>query len=133
MEVVYNNHEYKESANHLLDVGGIDIERHEEFTYTANAWGTTTYEVNGGEISFGSFFESSFVDGTQAVQHIRQFNPPGYILPGDIDEVYERSYGGWGLFGGFVKFNLSPSGSTLELLNGDKVTAILNRIGSVGG
>jgi len=132
MEVVYNNHEYKESADRLLDVGGIDIERHEEFTYTANAWGTTTYEVNGGEISFGSFFESSFVDGTQTVHHIRQFNPSN-VIGADIDEVTERSYGGWGLFGGFVKFNLSPSGSTLELLNGDKVTAILNRGGSVGG
>jgi len=133
MEVVYNNHEYKESADRLLSVLGIDIERHEEFTYTANAQGITTYEVNGDEISFGSFFESSFVDGTQTVHHIRQFNPPGYILPGDIDEVTERSYGGWGLFGGFVKFSLSPSGSTLQFLNGDEVQAILNRVGSAGG
>jgi hypothetical protein len=132
MEVVYNNHEYKESADRLLDVGGIDIERHEEFTYTANARGTTTYEVNGGEISFGSFFENSYVDGTQTVHHIRQFNPSN-VIGADIDEVTERSYGGWGLFGGFVKFNLSPSGSTLELLNGDKITAILNRVGSAGG
>ena len=133
MEVVYNNHEYKESADRLLSVLGIDIERHEEFTYTANAQGTTTYEVNGDEISFGSFFESSYVDGTQTVHHIRQFNPPGYILPGDIDEVIEQSYGGWGLFGGFVKFSLSPSGSTMQFLNGDEVQAILNRVGSACG
>jgi hypothetical protein len=131
MEVVYNNHEYHVFADRLLDVG-IEIERHEEFTYTANAQGVSTYEVDDDEISFGSFFESSFVDGTQTVHHIRQFNPPGYILPGDIDEVTERSYGGWGLFGGFTQFKLSPSGSTLELLNGNEVLAVLNRVGSAG-
>ncbi len=132
VEVVYNDHEYKVSADRLLNVGGIDIERHEEFTRTANARGSTTYEVDGDEISFGSFFESSYVDGRQTVHHIREFNPSNTI-GADIDEVTERSYGGWGLFGGFVKFNLSPSGSTMQFLNGDEVRAILNRVGSAGG
>ncbi|MGB8425396.1 MAG: hypothetical protein WCD88_06410, partial [Desulfobacterales bacterium] len=132
VEVVYNDHEYKESADRLLSVGGIDIERHEEFIYTANAQGSTTYEVAGDEISFGSFFESSFVDGTQTVHHIRQFNPSN-VIGADVDEVTERSYGGWGLFGGVKQFRLSPSGSALELINGNEVTAILNRVGSAGG
>ena len=132
MEVVYNDHEYKESADRIISLPGVgDIEKHEEITWTANAQGSTTYEVNGDEISFGSFFESSFVDGTQTVHHIIQFNPPGYILP--LDEVTEHSYGGWGLFGGFVKFSLSPSGSTMQFLNGNEVQAILNRVGSAGG
>jgi hypothetical protein len=134
MEVVYNNHEYKVHADRVLSVLGVDIAKHEEFTHTANAQGSTTYEVNGDEIIFNNYSsESSFVDGTETVHHIATFDPPGYILPGDIDEVIERSYGGWGLFGGITQFKLSASGSTMQFLNGDKVTAILDRVGSAGG
>lgn len=132
VEVVYDNHEYQTSDEDTLNVGGEIIFTYEEFTYTANASGMSTYEVNGDQIEFSDFFESSFVDGTQSVHHIKTYDPEN-LIGSNIDEIRERSYGGWGLFGGFVKFNLSPSGSTMQLLNGNEVTAILNRVGSAGG
>lgn len=132
VEVVYNDHEYQTYDEDTLNVGGEIIFTYEEFTYTANASGMSTYEVDGDQIEFSNFFESSFVDGTQSVHHIKTYDPED-VIGSNIDEIRERSYGGWGLFGGFVKFNLSPSGSTMQLLNGNEVTAILNRVGSAGG
>jgi len=127
--VVYDNHGYHVFADRTLSVGGIEIQRHEEFTHTTNAQGETSYEVDGKRIEFGSFFESSFLEGTETVHHIRQFNPANTI-GADIDDTKERDATGWGLFGGFPRFEFE-SNDTINFLSGDgEVEAVLNRVGS---
>lgn len=125
VEVVYDDWEYRVSDSDDLSVGGIDIERYEEFTYTTNAQGTTTYEVEGDSINFGHSFSSDFLEGTETVHHIRRYNPPNMIGP-DIDEETERPANGRNVFVGSPNYEL---GSTLRLIFWNR-EVILHRVGS---
>jgi hypothetical protein len=129
-EVVYDNFEYRVYADTTLSVGGMTGVRHEEFTFTRNASGVTTYEVDGDEISFGHSFESSYLEGTETIHHIRTYSPPGFLSDA-VDEVTTADATGWGMFGGYPKFALESGGSVLRFVTG--ITVTLNRVGSDGG
>jgi hypothetical protein len=130
-EVVYSAFSYGFVKDTQLDIGGIPTLRHEELTYTTNASGTTTYEVDGDYIEFGDFFEGSYLVGTEQVHQVNKHSP---MLPGgDLDEVRQRDDAdGIGLFGGDVKFQLRPGGIVMSILGpNDRVEAVLNRTESV--
>jgi hypothetical protein len=131
--VVYDGFGTKVHKDVELDVGGVTVNRHEEFIKTANAQGVTTYQIDGDQIEFGHFFESNYLTGTETVHQIRQFDPPGYIS-GGIDETTTRSYGGIGLFASIKGFSLSPNGGTMELSYafGPQGPVLLYRSGAAG-
>jgi hypothetical protein len=128
-ELEYNNFEYRVSQEDDLNIGGLLVHRHEEFTYTTNAHGTTTYEVDGNEITFGHFSESSYLEGTETRRQVRIFDPSSSLYP-DLDEVTTRDASGLGLFGGFVDFDVQSNGNTLQWRFGDQVKATLSRAGA---
>jgi hypothetical protein len=78
-EVVYDNFEYRVYADTTLSVGGMTGIRHEAFTFTTNASGVISYEVDGNEITFGHSFESSYLEGVETVHHIRFYTPSGFL------------------------------------------------------
>jgi hypothetical protein len=129
-EVVYDGWGYRVFQDRLLDVGGVEIMRHEEFIRTTNATGTTTYEVDGDRIEFGEFFESAYLVGTETTRHIRMFNPANHIGP-DIDETTTESADGWGLFASFPRYELE--GGALRFLSpiNGSVSAVLYRANSI--
>ena len=126
-EVVYNNFEWGIHDDDTLSVLGQTIETHEEFIYTVNAQGTTTYEVNGDEIAFGDLFESSYLKGTETVHHIKTYDPPNTI-GADIDETSTRDPGGRDLFSGYADFSIQ--GSILQIRPESYLQARLTRVGS---
>jgi hypothetical protein len=128
-ELEYDNFEYRVSQEDDLNIGGLLVHRHEEFTYTTNAHGTTTYEVDGNEITFGHFSESSYLEGTETRRQVRIFDPSSSLYP-DLDEVTTRDASGLGLFGGFVDFDVQSNGNTLQWRFGDQVKATLSRAGA---
>jgi len=113
-EVVYAGWGYRNYKDTQLSVGGIDVLRHEEFIHTTDATGTTPYEVDGDQIRFDEFFESAYLEGTETVRQIREFNPPNTIGP-DIDETTTESADGRGLFAGIRTYELE--GGTLRFLS----------------
>ena len=124
VEVVYDQFEFRVSDTDILSVGGIDVEQYEEFTYTTNAQGVTTYKVDGDSIEFGDFFESSYLQGTETVHHIRRNDPPNTIGP-DIDETTVRDARGRDVFASIPRYEL---GSTLRLV-GPTREVVLHRVG----
>jgi hypothetical protein len=126
-EVVYDSFEYHLSRDSTVSLGEMQFQRHEEYTYTTNADGVTTYEVDGNEIAFGHVFESSYLEGTETLHRIRTYTPTSGLLE-DIDEVTTREATGWGMFSGYPKFELQSGGSVLRFVTG--ITVTLNRVGS---
>jgi hypothetical protein len=128
VDVVYDGWEYQvfDWDYGLIGIGGVSVDSYEEITRTINAQGTTTYEIDGDTIIFGHWWESDYMEGTEVVHHIKDFTPDGYILPGDIDEVFEASSPGYrDVFTGSPDYEL---GTTLRL-SGWK-DFVLHRIGS---
>jgi len=123
-EVVYSNFEYRIFDDDTLIILGEPVMEHEEFIYTTNAHGVTSYEVDGDEIAFGDVFESDYLEGTQEIHHIRT---SGGALGEDIDEILPRDPEGLYLFGGYVNFDIQSDGSVLQLRFGDRVQARLKR------
>lgn len=113
-EVAYSGWGYRIFQDDVLDVGGVEILRHEEFIHTTNATGSTTYEVEGDRIEFGEFSESAYLDGTETTRHVRTFDPANQI-GSNIDETTTDSADGWGLFAGIRTYELE--GGTLRFLN----------------
>jgi hypothetical protein len=131
-ELVYSNYEYRFTKTTQLyqEILELLVTRREEYTYTTNATGTTTYEVSGDEILFGDLFESDYLVGVEEVREVRKFEPQG-IIGNNSDESWERPPGGVGLFGLFVTFELEPGGGVMRILGvNDKVDAVLYRTGS---
>jgi hypothetical protein len=126
-EVVYDSFEYHLSRDSTVSLGNMQFNRHEEFTYTTNAEGVTTYEVDGNEIAFGHVFESSYLEGTETVHQVTTYTPSSGLLT-DIDEMTTREATGWGMFSGYPSFGLESSGSVLQFVTG--ITVTLNRVGS---
>ena len=131
-EVVYDNFEFRVFQDDTLSVGGIEIERHEEFTRTTNAQGVTTYEVFEDNIVFGDFSERNYLVGIEEVRHIREFAPEN-VIGANTDETTERNARGYALFSGARQFELGFKGSTLRFLNGSDPATVLNRSGSADG
>jgi hypothetical protein len=128
-EVVYSGFEYKVYKDTDLDVGGEMIRRHEEFTYTTNATGVTSYQVEGNAIQFGHLFESDYLVGTETVRQIRQFTPE-HVIGDNSDEVTTRDPRGRDLFSGYWEFDLQSGGGVMHFLNGDDIWVVLHRSGS---
>jgi hypothetical protein len=120
---------YRIFQDDTLDVGGVDIMRHEEFVHTINATGTTMYRLEGDRIEFEAFFESAYLVSTETTRHIRTFNPANQI-GSDIDETTTESADGWGLFAGIPRYELE--GGTLRFLSpiDGSVRAVLQRASS---
>jgi len=127
-EVVYSSFEYQFVNDTEIEFGGMLSDRHQEFTWTTNATGVTSYEVDGNEIEFGDFFESSYLNGTETFHKIITFTPR--IVGEDLDEVTTRDPRGRGLFGGYHRFELDSGGSVMRLLGDDDVDAVLHRSGT---
>jgi hypothetical protein len=129
LELVYTDFSYQFLRDTLLDIGGQLTKRHEEITYTTNASGVTTFEIDDDQIVFGHFFEGGYLVGQEEVHEVRNYNPS--IPSEDIDEVRVRSPDGIGLFGTAAKFELQSSGSTLVILGpNDRTEATLYRTSS---
>jgi hypothetical protein len=129
---VYSGYEYRFSRVTELyqEILELLVVRTEEYTYTTNATGMTTYQVDGNEIEFGHFSESAYLVGNKTVREVRKFEPQG-IIGNNSDETRDRSPGGLGYFGSFVTFELDPGGSVMRILGfDDEVELVLNRIGS---
>ncbi|MBW2687621.1 MAG: hypothetical protein JRE19_17160 [Deltaproteobacteria bacterium] len=127
-EVVYSSFEYQFVKDVKIEVGGLMSDRHDEFTWTTNATGVTSYEVDGNEIEFGHFFESSYLNGIETRHFIRTYTPR--IVGEDIDEVTTRDARGRNLFSGSWDFDIQSGGSVLRFRNGDDIWVVLNRSGS---
>ena len=131
-DLVYSGYEYRFTKVTQLhdEVSQMIIVRREEYTYSTDATGTTTYEVDGSEIEFGHFFESDYLVGTETVREVRTFAPQG-IIGDNSEETRNRPPGGVGLFGLFVKFTLVSGGSEMRILGvDDEVQAVLYRTAS---
>jgi hypothetical protein len=128
-EVVYSGWGYRIFQDDLLDVGGIEIQRHEEFIRTTDAVGTTTYVVDGDRIEFGEFSERDYLNGTETTRYIREFNPAN-VVGENIDETTTDDPEGWALFAGTRTYELE--GGTLRFLNpiNGRVSAALIRASS---
>jgi hypothetical protein len=124
VDVVYDDWEYQVfDWDYDKIIGDISHDSYEEFTYTTNAQGTTTYEVDGDSINFGHGFESDFLEGTETVHHIDDWTPDGYIA--DLDEVYDRSAYGYSVFNRSPNYEL---GGFLRLIFWNN-EYILHRVG----
>ena len=132
-EVVYDGFTYSRVHDTTISVGGNVGHRHDENTTFIDAAGTTTYQVDGDEITLGSTFESGYLKGTETLHHIDTFDPPGIVVGPNIDETFDRDPSGIFLFGGFSNFDIQTSGSILVWRFGDKVQARLNRVSDDGG
>lgn len=126
-EVVYDNFEWRSHTEVFdLDVGGVLLDRYVEFTRTTNAQGATTWEIDGERITFGHVLESSYLEGTLVIHHVRTWTPSGWVE--DTDEVIMREPLGIGIFGAFPKFDLR--GETLRIFDAfGNVEAVLERVG----
>jgi hypothetical protein len=125
VDVVYDDWEYCVFKYDYFNLG-VDISGYEEFTTTINAQGTTTYEIDGDTITFGHYFSSDFLEGTQMVHWIIEYEPDGYVFPGDKDEVFEEYLTGRDVFVGSPDYELGSN--TLRLTGWQDV--ILHRVGS---
>jgi hypothetical protein len=131
-DLVYSGYEYRFSRVTELyqEILELLVVRTEEYTYTTDATGMTTYQVDGNEIEFGHFSESAYLVGTKTVREVRKFEPEG-IIGNNSDETRDRTPGGLGYFGSFVTFELDPGGSVMRILGfDDEVELVLNRTGS---
>ncbi len=127
-EVAYINFEYRVHDDDTITMLGETVRSHEEITFTTNAQGITTYEVDGNEIAFGHIFESEYLQGTRTVHHTKTYDPPNSLGP-DIDETYAEDPEGLYLFSGYVDFDIQSGGRVLQLRFGDRVQARLDRVG----
>jgi hypothetical protein len=126
-EVVYDGFNWLVDITQNFTVGDIPIEKYEAFYRTIDAQGVTTYQVDGNEITFGTFLESDFLKGTETVVHDVRIDPENTIGP-NIHEEYSPNLMGLALFSGFVNFGIQSNGSVLQWRFGDQVELSLNRV-----